>query len=119
MISLPNPFSQFATPEPASHPLAAPATSAAEACNPSAAASSPPEPFSDFARKRSMAIVSPPAKPVDIDSIALGAVSGALGLHPRDLDFDPPPIFLRSPVFQPEHTHGIVSTLLKLAGVAR
>lgn len=45
-----------------------------------------------------MAIISPPLPKaeIDIDSIALGAVSRALDLHPRDLD-DPLPKFLREP----------------------
>lgn len=58
-----------------------------------------PELFLDYARRRSMAIISPPIAKADrnIDSIALKAVEAALNIHPRDLDLDPPPLFLRKP----------------------
>jgi hypothetical protein len=46
-----------------------------------------------------MPIVSPPLPKVErnIDDLALSAVGAALNVHPRDLDLDPPPLFLRKP----------------------
>lgn len=55
--------------------------------------------FSDYTRRRCMDKISPPLPKVErnIDGIALNAVRKALNIHPRDLDEDPPPLFLRSP----------------------
>lgn len=53
--------------------------------------------FSDYAHRNSMDKVSPPRDQADIDRIGLRIVKSALNLHPRDLDEDPPPLFLRKP----------------------
>jgi hypothetical protein len=76
-----------------------------------------PELFSVYAARRCKDLISPPLPKVErnIDGLALRAVENALNLHPRDLDNDPLPAFLRSPVFAPEPTRGIVESLLKLA----
>jgi hypothetical protein len=76
-----------------------------------------PELFSVYAARRCKDLISPPLPKVErnIDELMLNAVGAALNLHPRDLDNDPLPAFLRSPVFAPEPTRGIVESLLKLA----
>jgi hypothetical protein len=74
-----------------------------------------PERFSDYARRRSMPIVSPPLPKVErnIDDLALSAVGAALNLHPRDLNLDPPPLFLRKP------SPAFLRSLFQLAGISR
>lgn len=98
-----------------------PASTAASAEYPSALAAInyELERFSDHARRRCMDKISPPLPKVErnIDSIALGAVRKALNIHPRDLDEDPPPLFLRSQIFAPEQTRGILQSILKVAGL--
>lgn len=58
-----------------------------------------PELFSAYAARRCKDIISPPLQNPErnIDALMLNAVGAALNLHPRDLDDDPPPLFLRKP----------------------
>lgn len=58
-----------------------------------------PELFSVYAARRCKDLISPPLPKVErnIDALMLNAVGAALNLHPRDLDDDPPPLFLRKP----------------------
>lgn len=58
-----------------------------------------PELFSVYAARRCKDLISPPLPKVErnIDSLMLNAVGAALNLHPRDLDSDPAPLFLRKP----------------------
>lgn len=108
MNALPNPFDTAATPVAVVEAAASPSLAGKD----DAAADYTPEPFSEYARRRCMPIISPPLpKPErDIDSIALTAVSKALNLHPRDLDLDPPPLFLRSP------SQAFIRALFSIAG---
>ncbi len=52
------------------------------------------ESFSDYAARESKHIISPP---LNAERIGYNAVRAALNIHPRDLDEDPPPLFLRKP----------------------
>jgi hypothetical protein len=61
--------------------------------------------FSAYARHHSLAKVSPPIKqPWQPDAKFFSALEVELKkpVHPRDLDLDPPPLFLRGP--QPKHS---------------
>ncbi len=54
--------------------------------------------FSDYARRRCMDKRSPPIKQVPREFTPdFNALAAAMDIHPRDLDDDPPPLFLRKP----------------------
>lgn len=99
MNGLPNPWINESAQSPAGNSCVP--VMAAGAVSPSAPAvnSYELEPFSVHARRRCMDKISPPLPKVerDIESIALSAVRRSLNIHPRDLDLDPPPLFLRNP----------------------